>query len=91
MTATPPTTREEMRQSLERASTHAYGFEAIEKHVCVEEFHRARCQECGWESEEFDEFAWQDAEEAAMEHWAECPKNPDNEDDDEFEDEVGLG
>ncbi len=71
-------------ENLRYAALHAYGYEGeVEQHVAVRELYRATCDLCGWEGDEHDEMAWKDAEEEAVEHYAECPAR--DHDDDEGE------
>lgn len=68
-------------------SIHTYGYEGkVEEVVPVEEFHRAHCELCDWQSEEFDAMGWKEAEQAAIDHYDVCPER-DDEDEDEDEDD----
>lgn len=69
---------------------HAPGFEELEAAdlAVVVEVHRAECPLCDWRSDEFDDLAWKDAEEAAVEHYEEEHAHEDDDDDELDEDEL---
>lgn len=69
------------------AALHYDGYESTVEEACpVRTFHRAECDLCEWESEEFDDLDWTWAEEKAVEHFDE-EHAPDDEEDDEEDDE----
>lgn len=64
-------------------SIHKPGYEGdVEEAVPVQTFHRAECTLCDWKSEEHEDLAWKDAEEAAIEHYEfEHPEDDEDEED----------